>query len=552
MSSKIDNMKEKIEYLGLDLENIPSTIKNFKPIKYRIPKFYDEKQYKQYRYVSIKNIQILLSPTNRLDDIQDKYKQASPLIDYLDNKNEDNFIKHTTFLNMLRKVKIEDIEKIEKEQENLNKKVPFKVKFEGNYLWQIYYSETTDQYFMLVPTEDSDYSTFFYLLKKQLEKGRTGKVFVPVRNIEYSSTFLKKSQYEDLENYIWLFTKDWPLIYDVYDKTNKLSINIVGETEVYDKIKSPYKVKLGSLLQASQFYKLLKAMFILQTELPHYFEFKTNINRQGEIEFFVEDRKIEYSDIATWINGEYHLGEDKLDDVNKLIEEDKEKLENLKIEISTQEIEYLAKEKQISTFLECKKTFLGKFKYYFKYSAKGKKNKIKKKKEETIKIEEQPDEEMPTRKRRRRKKENYNIEEIVDLYKELETQENTLKNLVMDINSLKLKNKNMKKKIENATAFIDEIDSHKKSIFEFWKYSNKDEVATLPEGESEEINIVKKITKVFDYEEDLEKLGKTMDKMQRKALSKEETNGIYLTTTDRKSTRLNSSHTDSSRMPSSA
>ena len=265
MSSKIDNMKEKIEYLGLDLENIPSTIKNFKPIKYRIPKFYDEKQYKQYRYVSIKNIQILLSPTNRLDDIQDKYKQASPLIDYLDNKNEDNFIKHTTFLNMLRKVKIEDIEKIEKEQENLNKKVPFKVKFEGNYLWQIYYSETTDQYFMLVPTEDSDYSTFFYLLKKQLEKGRTGKVFVPVRNIEYSSTFLKKSQYEDLENYIWLFTKDWPLIYDVYDKTNKLSINIVGETGVYDKIKSPYKVKLGSLLQASQFYKLLKAMFILQT-----------------------------------------------------------------------------------------------------------------------------------------------------------------------------------------------------------------------------------------------------------------------------------------------
>lgn len=81
----------------MDLENIPSTIKNFKPIKYRIPKFYDEKQYKQYRYVSIKNIQILLSPTNRLDDIQDKYKQASPLIDYLDNKNEDNFIKHTTF-----------------------------------------------------------------------------------------------------------------------------------------------------------------------------------------------------------------------------------------------------------------------------------------------------------------------------------------------------------------------------------------------------------------------------------------------------------------------
>ena len=42
-----------------------------------------------------------------------------------------------------------------------------------------------------------------------------------------------------------------------------------------------------------------------------------------------------------------------------------------------------------------------------------------------------------------------------------------------------------KGKIENATAFIDEIDSHKKSIFEFWKYSNKDEVQALEEGMKE-------------------------------------------------------------------
>ena len=52
----------------------------------------------------------------------------------------------------------------------------------------------------------------------------------------------------------------------------------------------------------------------------------------------------------------------------------------------------------------------------------------------------------------------------------------------MDINALKLKNLNLTKKIENATAFIEEIDSHKKSIFEFWKYSNKDEVQALQKG----------------------------------------------------------------------
>ena len=525
------SIKEKLEYLGLDLENIPKELKNYKPLEFRIPKFYEEKQYRQYRYVPVKDIQILLSPTNRLDEIEEKYKKAGALSEYLDNKTEENIIKHTTFLNMLNQFKIDGVEKIAEEQGNLNKKIPFKVKYENNYLWQIYYSENTDQYFMLVPTEDSDYSTFFYLLKKQIEKKRAEKIFVPIRNVEYSSEYLKKSEFEDIQNYLWLFTKDWPLVYEVYDKSNKLSIQIVGETEVYQKIKSHYKIVLNSQEEATQFYKLLKAMLILQTELPNYFHFQTNISKNGEIEFYLEDDKIEYSDIANWINDEYHLGEDKQKVAEDLIEENRKKLDKLKIEIASQEIEYLAKEKQISTFLECKKTFFGKFKYYFKYSKKNNKTKMKKEQEETNQnIEETQDEqELPKKKRR---KQNYTIEELVELYKIIELKETELKNLVMDINALKLKNKNMQKKIENATAFIEEIDSHKKSIFEFWKYSNKDEMASLPEGEQEEVNIIKKITKIFDYEQDLEKLGKTMDKMQRKALSKDETDSIYITTTN--------------------
>ena len=528
---KNQTIKEKLEYLGLDLDKIPRTIKQYKPLEFRIPKFYDEKQYRQYKYVPIKDIQILLSPTNRMDEIEEKYKKASPLADYLDNKSEENILKHTTFLNMLNNFKIEDVEKVEEEQANLNKKIPFKVKYENNYLWQIYYSENTDQYFMLVPTEDSDYSTFFYLLKKQLEKRRTGKIFVPIRNSEYTSEFLKKSEFEDIENYLWLFTKDWPLIYEVYDKNDNLSIQIVGETEVYQKIKSPYRVKLEDKEQANEFYKLLKAMFILQTEIPHYFDFKTNIGKNGEIEFYIENRKIEYGNIIEWINSEYSLGQDKEEEAEELITKNSKRLQDLKAEIAVQEIEYLAKEKQISTFLECKKTFFGKFKYYFKYSKKKNKNKMKNEEieEQVIPENEEDMEELP--KRRRTKKENYNIEELVSLYKDIDSKETELKNIMMDINSLKLKNKNMQKKIENATAYIAEIDSHKKSIFEFWKYSNKDEMSSLPEGEEEEVNIIKKITKTFDYEEDLEKLGKTMDKMQRKNLTKDETDSIYITTT---------------------
>lgn len=528
---KNNSIKEKLEYIGLDLENIPEELKEYKPLEFRIPKFYEEKQYKQYRYIPVKDIQILLSPTNRLDEISEKYKQAKPLAQYLDGENEENILKYTTFLSMLKQFKIDEVEEIEKEQTSLSKKIPFKVKYENNYLWQIYYSENTNQYFMLVPTEDSDYSTFFFLIKKKLEKKKNEKIFVPIRNVEYSNKYLKKSEFEDIENYLWLFTKDWPLIYEVYDKRNKLSIHIVGETEVYHKIKSPYKIKLNTQEDANQLYKLLKAMFILQTELPHYFHFKTNINKNGELEFYLEDEKIEYIDIAEWISNQYHLGEEKQKVAEDLIEENKLKLEKLKVEIAAQEIEYLAKEKQISTFLECKKSFFGKFKYYFKYSKKNNKNKVKKEEnidESKIEIHHEENEELPKKKR---KKQNYTIEELVELYKVIELKENELKNVIMDINSLKLKNKNMQKKIENATAFIEEIDSHKKSIFEFWKYSNKDEVKTLSEGEAEVVN-VKPHAKIFDFEEDFEEFGTTMDQIQRKKFNKEELDAIYIASTE--------------------
>ena len=531
---KKENIEEKLEYLGLDLENIPKQLKDFEPLKFRRPKTYEEKQYKQYRYVPVKEIEILLSPTTRLDDLEEKYKKASPLSEYLDNTSEDNILKYTTFLNMLKQFKIEDVEKVKEEQEKLNKKLPFKIKYEGNYLWQIYYSENTDKYFMLVPTQDSDYSTFFYLLKKQIENKREGKIFVPIRNLEYSHKYLSKTEFEDIENYMWLFTKDWPLVYEVYNKKNELSICIIGETEVYQKVKSNYKIELKNKEEAQEFYKLLKAMFILQTELPHYFTFKTNISKNGGIEFYRDEYEMEYEDIAKWLVEEYEIGENKLKDTEVKIEEGTEKLNNLKSEVAIQEIEYLAKEKQISTFLECKKSFFGKFKYYFKYSKKSNKNKMKPKKVEELKEEKEEKETKKVLKIKnsKNKKANYTIEDILELYKELQEKETELKNIVLDINALKLKKKNMAKKIENATAYIEEIDSHKKSIFEFWRYSNKDEVASLAEGEAEEVNVIKKIEKVFDYNQDLEKFGIKMDKMQRKILSKDELDSVYLTSTN--------------------
>lgn len=520
-------MKEKLEYLGLNLEKIPEILKSKESLNFRAKGTYDEKVYKQYRVISAKNIEILLTPTNRLENISEKYSKALPLHAYLLRNSKENKARYEIFLNMLNKVKIEDIENIEKEQQKLSKKIPFKVKYSGNFLWQIYYSENDDKYFMLVPIEDSDYSTFFYLIKKKLEKRKDTKIFIPISGVQYSKTYLNKSEFEDIENYLWLFTKDWPSIYEIYNKKDELEIDIVGETEVYGKIKSMYNIKLTSKQEATRFYKLLKAIFILQTELPKYYKFHTNIGKKGEIEFYYENQKIQYDMLSDFINDQYS----KLIELEIKTENEKEeyskKLKNLNITSIGLEKDFIEKEKQITTFLECKKSFFGKVKYFFKYGKKQK-NKLNENLEED---EENNNFKSENEIKKENNKKQYTLEELVERFKKYELLEDELKNIIMDVNALKLKNKNLTRKIENAKAFIAEIDKHKKSIFEFWKYSNKDEQTTLPEGEQEEVNI-KKIAKTFDYEQDIEEFGKNADKFLRKNLTEEELDSVYIATTN--------------------
>lgn len=532
MKKKNENesdIKKKLEYIGLDLDNVPETLKILEPINFRTTKMTEGNRYRQYRYVPIKDIEILLSPTNRLNTIEEKYSKASSIYTYLVPDVEENIIKHATFLQMLKKVKIEEIEEIEEEQKVLNTRMPFRVKYPRNYLWQIYYSENTDKYFMLVPTEDSDYSAFFYLLKKQLEKRKIGKIFVPISGLDYSRGFFSKSEIEDIENYIWLFTKDWPNIYEVHDKTDVISFQIVGETEVYENIKTPYKITLKNKEEANQFYKLLKALFILQTQLPHYYKFETNINANAELELHFNNKQITYETIGEFINSEYTKIINNEEEKEEQIKKSEERLQLLQEQAKQLEAEYVAKEKQISTYLEYKKTFLGKVKYFIKYS-----KKVQKK---TIQIPtEIEDEEKETKKKKTKKEtddtKRYTLEDLVEKSKEYEVKENRYKKLVMDINAVKLKIKNLSKKIENATKFIEEIDKHKRSIFEFWKYANKDELASLPEGEEETVNVEVQIKRKFNYKDDMEKLGEYLDTKQRKELTKEELESIYIGTTN--------------------
>ena len=525
--NKEQEIAKKLEYIGLNLKEIPETLKLVENLQFKPNVGIDEKKYRQYKFVSPKEIEILLSPTNRLEDVKEKYSKASPLANYLDSSSEENKEKYETFLRMLNEVNIEEIEKVEQDQQNLNKKIPFKVRYPGNYLWQIYYSQASNKYFMIVPTEDKDYSTFFYVLKKQIEKKKAGKVFVPISNADYTKEMLNKTEIQSLENYIWLFTKDWPSIYEVYDKTDKVSLQIVGQTEVYGKIKSEYKVKLSNKIEATKFFKLVKALFILQSELSMFYKFDTQIDKQGSLEFYYQDKLLEYDELSDWVNEQYKTLLEREKNAVKEISGLREKLNKLKDQTEQLEIEYLSKEKQISTFLECKKTFFGKVKYFFKYSGKKTKKKQEKAVEEKVIKKEEIKEEVVEE----LNKKQYTLDEILEKGKKANERETELKNMKMDINAIKLKNVNLVKKIENATAFIEEIDSHKKSIFEFWKYSNKDEIQALEEGEEEPVN-VKPHSKIFDYEEDFEEFGETIDKIQREIFKKEELDSIYLATTN--------------------
>ena len=115
-------IEQKLEYIGLDLENVPEFLKSFKPLNYRPLESYDD-TYKIYKYINICDIQILITPTDRLTSLQEKYKLASPILEYLDSENEEDIEKFAKFLEMVKNLKIDDIEEIETEQELLKDKI---------------------------------------------------------------------------------------------------------------------------------------------------------------------------------------------------------------------------------------------------------------------------------------------------------------------------------------------------------------------------------------------------------------------------------------------
>ena len=151
-----ENLTEKLEYIGLDLNNIPDKLNFFQNINFRVRKNYIEENYKVYKYVNVNDIEIFLTPTHRLTDYTEKYAKALPIGAYLNMDTEENIERNVEFLKLLKELQIEDIEALDTKQKELNKNIPYNVSFDKDYLWQIFYSDIAHKYLMLMPIKETE------------------------------------------------------------------------------------------------------------------------------------------------------------------------------------------------------------------------------------------------------------------------------------------------------------------------------------------------------------------------------------------------------------
>ena len=538
-----EELLSKLEYLGLNTDEIPEYLKDFSPISFNLSRLNNnDRDHRVFQFVPIDKIQILLTPALRNDDIKDKYSKAVPLGRFFNpTGNEEDIERYATLLKIFSKLSIADVENVAIVQKKLEKTEPFRVKYNKDHLWQIYYSEATDSYFMLVCTKEETFAEFFYLLKKKIafaENKRAKvvpKIFVPINYVNYSGEFLTRDEITDVENYLWLFTKNWPLIFEVYDKNRKMSLQIIGDTYVYNNVKSTYKMKLINPEEAIKFYKLLKALFIMQTEIKDHFEFTTKIDSKNGLELYMGKIRITYDSLEDFIKSEYLIALEEMKSQDENYKELAQKLTKLQKKANEKEKEYFEKQKEISTYLEYKKTFFGKVKFFLKGTkvTKSKETVEEKIAKDSALEKEDKETKISNIEPFLKEKKYYTLEDLVTIYHVKEKNDRQIKNIIQDIKAIELKIENLTSKVKNAKLYINEIDKHRKSIFDFWKFANKDEKLALEKGDTtEKKQDMSPIKKAFDFEMDFEKLGIEIDRLQRTKLSKEELDSLFIAKTN--------------------
>ncbi len=496
-----------------------------KNVEYQVAKSFDNsKIYKIYKKIDPSKVEILISNTDRTSDIKTRYNLSVPIQEYY-KENKDEFIA------LAEKTSKSKIEELENEQKEFEKHIPYFIRYENNYIWQIYYSDIEDKYFMLFPANEGETESLFFMIKQKIT-GEFKNIYVPICQVEYNPLVFKdKKKISDIENYMWIYTKSWPTTYEYTDEEGNVKLYIIGETILQENFKSKYRVEINDEKELNRYYTLLKALFIITTETKYTYRFDVQIALDGSVSFLYNKKEVNIDNLQQFVTKETAKQQNLKYEIKKQIEQDEKVLCKLKDIIARQTLMYSKQEKQIVMFMDCKKSFFKKVKFFFK----GGKKFTKDDKEMLTEIKEAAE----NTKNEESKSNELNIDDtilesstaftIADFVSTtLETRKilNKQKDLKQDIKALRLKQTNMTRKIENAEKYIEEIEEHKKNIFEFWKFTNKDNLQSLDEGKGEEEKKEKK-QKVFKFDDDLEDFCTNMDSIERKKLSIAECASVY-------------------------
>ena len=195
------------------------------------------------------------------------------------------------------------------------------------------------------------------------------------------------------------------------------------------------------------------------------------MQRTGGLEFLSGSKIIDYDSLSKFIKEEFLKNKLSSEELNEKIVELNSRLDELKLIEKNKEEEYNMRQRQIAIYLECKKSFFGRIRYYFR-----KKKDIKESKEDEKKVQKVEEEDVDKEQLIYETKEYYTIENLIDITKILDRIENQIKNVTLDISALERSVDRLTRKNQNAKNYIDTIEEHKKSIFEFWSFVNKDNV----------------------------------------------------------------------------
>ena len=513
---------EVLNYVKLHISRIPKALKAEKPQFNTLKTIDNSLLYTVYKKIPIKDIQILISNTDRTTDIKKRFNNAVPIQDYI-KENKDEFVE------LAEKTSVEKIQWIEKQQSSFEDKIPYFIKYDKNYIWQIFYSKKDDKYFMLHPAKEAETEALFYLIKEKLEKNNK-YIYVPICQREIDTDIFEASKISELENYIWSFTNCWPLTMETVDEKGKETFYIVGETQIQEGFKTKYRIVIDDKEKFKNFYTLVRVLFVLMTETNYIYKINPSIDKNGELIFFYEKKQITLDNLKDFIASETARQQNLKYEYKEKIDNCNENIGKLKQILTEQSIVYSEQERQIISFMNCKKSFFKKVRFFF---TNNKKMTINRKKE-IIKIKEQLEENENQNENVEIKQgiieglsEIFTINDLIKTTLEANKEYNDLCMYEKDLEMLKIKQKNMIKKIENADKYLDEIEQHKKSLLEFWKFTNKDNQQTLMQGSSKD-NHEEKTIPTFKLDEDLEELSEEVDGIQRKKFSIEEMDAIFV------------------------